>query len=133
MCVPSLQAQFRSAYRGGWRDGEVVPAGTDAAHPAVDQPQRQQDAQDAVPASPHLRFRSAPAGFSQLQGGQNGWAAWDGLGSRSQMQELREMMGEGPLFDGIHPAEIQEGRHENQDLVLCFRGLEIDFVLVRSL
>ena len=25
------------------------------------------------------------------------------------MQELRDMMGEGPMFDGIEPAEIEQG------------------------
>ena len=34
---------------------------------------------------------------------------WDDSGARSQMQELEDMMGEGPLFEGIEPAEIQQG------------------------
>ena len=81
--------------RGGWREEEP---GSEAWSQET----------TARTASPQPRFRAAPAGFAYLQG-QRSSSLWDDSSSRSQMQEIRDMMGEGPVFDGIEPAEIQQG------------------------
>lgn len=93
--------------RGGWReegpDQQAVPTNSPPLHRAS---QDMSGAEALQAAEPHMHFRPAPAGFPQLKAGDRLWEDWE---HRSQLQGIRDMMGEGPMFSGIDPPEIQRG------------------------
>lgn len=93
--------------RGGWLDeGSSQPAGTLANIPSKAADYQAVAGPTSSGAQPNMRFRSAPVGFPQLRG-EDSW--WDDWGCKSQLQEIRDMMGEGPMFSSIEPSEIQRG------------------------
>ena len=105
------------ACRGGWREDPQAPgAEVKPDEPVIEfNPRQQLSSQSqeggfvrSVSSPPS--FQSSPVGFTYLHGPpEKDWWLWEKPEPKSQMQELREMLGEGPVLDGIEPAQIQKG------------------------
>ena len=74
------------------------------------QKQDQQAPPRMQPGSPGVRFRSAPAAAGAMPvAGAHRWEAAPPAQPRAQFAELQQMMGTGPILEGVDAAQIQSG------------------------